>query len=126
LLFCSVGSLDGNATITLSLEKAKRQITLISELCLFTRNSVVKAKVIVGNLEEPAILYGVGGFAEWAMFTLQALRIELRKSYRQTIDILSEMPGIFEEIGLTRLPRFSVLRDWFETITMSTYRAFLG
>ena len=36
------------------------------------------------------------------------------------------MPGILEEIGLTRLPHFMVLRDWFETIPMERYRAFLG
>ncbi len=51
------------------------------------------------------------------MLTLQALRIEPGTSYRQTIDLLSEMPGIFEEIGLTRLLHFTVLRDWFETIS---------
>ncbi len=60
------------------------------------------------------------------MLTLQTLRIELGKSYRQTIGLLSEMPGILEEIGLTRLPHFTVLRDWFEQIPMETYRAFLG
>lgn len=36
------------------------------------------------------------------------------------------MPGILEEIGLTRLPHYTVLRDWFEKIPMATYRAFLG
>ncbi len=87
---------------------------------------MAKAKTVVDNPDEPADPVGGGGFAEWAMLTLQALRIELGKSYRQTIDILSEMAGIREEIGLTRLPHFTVLRDWFETITMSTYRAFLG
>lgn len=35
------------------------------------------------------------------------------------------MPGILDKIGLTRLSHFSGLRDWFETITMPTYRAFL-
>lgn len=43
------------------------------------------------------------------MLTLYAIRIELGKSYRQTIDFLSEMPSILEEIGLTRLPHFIVL-----------------
>ena len=85
-----------------------------------------KAKAVVADPDEPADPEGGGGFAEWAMLTLQALRIELGKSYRQTIDLLSEMPGILEEIGLTRLPYFTVLRDWFETISVETYRAFLG
>jgi IS5 family transposase len=99
---------------------------LVSEFRLLTREIVAKAKEVVENPDEPADPEGGGGFAEWAMLTLQALRIELGKSYRQTIDLLSEMPGILEEIGLTRLPHFTVLRDWFENISMETYRAFLG
>lgn len=90
---------------------------MVSEFRLFTRESVANAKDVVKNPDEPA---------DWAMLTLQALRIELGKSYRQTIDLLSEMPGIFDEIGLTRLPHFTVLRDWFEKLPVEIYRAFLG
>ena len=99
---------------------------MISEFRLFTRECVAKAKSVVVNPDEATDPEEGGGFAEWAMLTLQALRIELGKSYRQTIDLLSEMPGILDEIGLTRLPHFSVLRDRFERIPMETYRAFLG
>src|SRR6056297_308957 len=99
---------------------------MISEFRLFTRNAVTKAKSVVENSDEPADPEGGGGFAEWVMLALQAIRIELGKSYRQTIDLLSEMPGILEELGLTRLPHFTVLRDWFEKIPMETCRAFLG
>ncbi len=35
------------------------------------------------------------------------------------------MPGVLEEIGLTRLPHFTVLRDWFEKLPTTTWRAFL-
>ena len=49
------------------------------------------------------------------MLTLLALRIELGKSYRQTIELVNEMLSILEEIGLTRLPHYTVLHDWFET-----------
>jgi IS5 family transposase len=59
------------------------------------------------------------------MLTLHALRIELGKSYRQTIDLLSEMPGILAEIGVTRLPHYTVLRDWFAKISITRWRAFL-
>ncbi len=99
---------------------------MVSEFHLITRETVAKAKSVVENPGEPATPFGVGGFAEWVMLTLQALRIELGKSYCQTIDILSEMPGILEEIGLTRLPHYTVLCDWFETIPMEIYRTFLG
>ncbi len=96
-----------------------------SEFRRFTRECVTKAKEVVENPDEPADPVGGGGFAEWAMLTLHALRIELRKSYRQTIDLLSEMPGVLDEIGLMRLPHFTVLRDWFKTISMAHWRAFL-
>jgi len=33
------------------------------------------------------------------MLTLHAIRIELGKSYRVTLDLLNEMPGVLEEIG---------------------------
>ena len=86
---------------------------------------VAKAKLVVDNPDEPAVPQGGGGFAEWAMLTLHGLRIELGKSYRQTIDLLTEMPGICAEIGLTRLPHYTVLRDWFPRIPIKRYRAFL-
>lgn len=99
---------------------------MISELRLFTRESVTNAKEVVENPDQPADPKAGGGFAEWTMLTLNTLRIELGMSYRQTIDLLSEMPGILQEIGLTRLPHYTVLRDWFEAIPMETYRAFLA
>ncbi len=98
---------------------------MTSEIRLFTRNAVTKAKLVVTNPDKPADPRGGRGFAEWAMLVLNALRIELGKSYRVTIDLLSEMPGITEEIGLTKLPHFTVLRTWFGRIPMKTWRAFL-
>jgi hypothetical protein len=59
------------------------------------------------------------------MLTLYALRIELGKSYRQTTDLLSEMPGALDEIGLMRVPHFTVLRDWFEKLPTPLWRAVL-
>ena len=99
---------------------------MISEIRLLTRNAVTKAKLVVANPDEPADPRGGRGFAEWAMLVLHALHIELGKSYRGTIDLLSEMPGILEEISLTRLPHYTVLRTWFWRISMKTWRAFLG
>ena len=55
---------------------------MISEIRLFTRVTVAKAKAVVENPDEPADPERGGGFAEWAMLTLHALRIELAKSYR--------------------------------------------
>ena len=122
----SVVSLDGTVTTVLSRKKAKRQIGLTSEIRLFTRIVVTKAKQVVANPDELADPSGGGRFAEWAMLTLHALRIELGKSYRVAVDLLSEMPGVLDEIGLTRLPHYTVLRNWFERIPTKTWRAFLG
>lgn len=35
------------------------------------------------------------------------------------------MPGVLEEIGLTRLQHYTVLRDWFKKISTKNWRAFL-
>jgi len=59
------------------------------------------------------------------MLALHALRIELGESYRVAVDLLSEMPGILEETGLTRIPHYTVLRTWFARIPTKTWRAFL-
>ncbi|MWV38845.1 IS5 family transposase [Natrialba sp. INN-245] len=99
---------------------------MTSEIRLLTRVTVANAKSVVDNPDEPADPEGGGGFAEWAMLTLHALRIELDKSYRITVDLLSDMPAVLEEIGLTRLPHYTVLHAWFERIPTKTWRAFLG
>lgn len=59
------------------------------------------------------------------MLTVHALRIELGKSYRVAVDLLSEMPGVLEQTGLTRLPHYTMLRTWFERIPTATWRALL-
>ncbi len=60
------------------------------------------------------------------MLTVHALRIELDKSYRIAVDLLLEMPGVLEEIGLTRLPHYTMIRTWLERIPIKMWRAFLG
>ena len=99
---------------------------MTSEIRLFTRVTVAKTKSAVANPDEPASPAGVGGFVEWTMLTVYVLRIELDKSYRIAVDLLSEMPGVLEEIGLTRLPHYPVLCTGFERIPTKTWRAFLG
>lgn len=89
-----------------------------AEIRRFTRNSVTKAKRVVATPDAPANPVGGGGVAEWAMLTLHALRIEPGNSYRVTCDSLSEMPGVLDEIGLTRVPHYTVRRDWIETISI--------
>lgn len=51
------------------------------------------------------------------MLTLYSLRIELGKSYRRTLDLLSEMPIVLAEIGLIWLLHSTTFCDWFEAIS---------
>ena len=99
--------------------RSSRQIGLTSEIRLFTRVTVAKAKSVVATPAEPADPEGGGGFTEWAILTLHSLRIELGKSYRGTVDLLSEMPGVLDEIGLSRLPHYTVLRTWFTRMALA-------
>jgi len=59
------------------------------------------------------------------MLMVHALRIELSKPY-QTVDLVGEIPGVLEEISLTRLPQYTVLRMWFARISTKTWGTFLG
>ena len=75
---------------------------MVSEFRLLTRVTVAKAKSVVANPDEPADPEGGGGFAEWTMLALHAIRIEFGKFYRVTLDWVSEMPGALENLGLIR------------------------
>jgi hypothetical protein len=72
---------------------------LTSEIRRFIRVTVATAKSVVENPDEPTDPVRGGGFADWAMLTRHSLRIELGKSYRQTIDLLSGIPGVLDEVG---------------------------
>ena len=74
---------------------------MISEIHLFTRITVARTNSVVANPNEPVDLEGGGGFAEWAMIAVYALRIELGKSYRVAVDLLSELSSVLEEIRPT-------------------------
>lgn len=49
-----------------------------------------------------------------------------KNCYRIAVGLLSEMSGILEEIGPTRLPHYTALRRWFVRIPTKMWRAFLG
>ena len=52
------------------------------------------------------------------MVSLHCLRVYLEKSYREALDLLSEMPHILGEIGhdAADLPNHSTLAKWFDRI----------
>ena len=90
----------------------------MSKISRFTSKVVQLAKNAVGERDEVAAPEGGGGFAEYAVVSLHCLRVYLGKSYREALDLLSEMPQILGEIGLNAadLPDHSTLVKWFDRI----------
>ncbi len=72
----------------------------MSKISRFTTKGVTLAKNAVGGRGEVAAPEGGGGFADYALVSLHCLRIYLDESYRNALDLLSEMPHILAEIGL--------------------------
>ena len=72
----------------------------MSKISRFTTKAVTLAKNVVGGRGEVAAPEGGDGFAYYALVSLHCLRIYLDESYRDTLDLLSEMPHILAEIGL--------------------------
>ena len=85
------------------------------------------AKNAVGGRGEVAVPEGGGGFADYALVTLNCLRIYLDESYRNALDLLSKMPRILAEIGLKEgdLPDHSTLVKAFDRFQMKIWRVLL-
>ncbi len=90
----------------------------MSKISRFTTKVVTLAKNAVG---------GQGKVADYAVVSLHCLRVDLEKSYRETLDLLSEMPHIFGEIGLepAYLQYHSTLVKWFDRIKTVLWRVLL-
>ncbi|RQG89381.1 IS5 family transposase [Natrarchaeobius chitinivorans] len=99
----------------------------MSKISRFTGKVVTLAKSAVGGRGESAAPQGGGGFADYAVVSLHCLRIYLEKSYREALDLLSEMPQILAEIGLEKadLPDHSTLVKAFDRIKMAVWRVVL-
>ncbi|MEY7851744.1 IS5 family transposase [Natrarchaeobius sp. A-rgal3] len=99
----------------------------MSKISRFTGKVVTLAKNAVGGRGESAAPQGGGGFADYAVVSLHCLRIYLEKSYREALDLLSEMPQILAEIGLEKadLPDHSTLVKAFDRIKIAVWRVLL-
>jgi hypothetical protein len=82
--------------------------------------------LLVGEAKSPPPKGG-GGFADYAVVSLHCLRVYLKKSYREALDLLSEMPHILGEIGLepADLPHHSTLVKRFDKIKTALWRVLL-
>ncbi|SFT02871.1 IS5 family transposase [Halostagnicola kamekurae] len=99
----------------------------MSKISRFTSKVVQLAQNAVGGRGEVAAPEGGGGFADYAVVSLHCLRVYLEKSYREALDLLSEMPHILGEIGLepVDLPDHSTLVKWFDKIKTALWRVLL-
>jgi len=100
----------------------------MSKISRFTSNVVQLAKKMLLVSEAKSPPPKGGGFAEYAVVSLHCLRIYLEKSYREALDLLSEMPQILGEIGLepTDLPDHSTPVKWFDRIKTALWRVLLA
>ncbi|WP_121823685.1 IS5 family transposase [Halostella salina] len=99
----------------------------MSKISRFTSKAVQLAKNAVGGRGEVAAPEGGGGFADYALVSLHCLRIYLDESYRNALDLLSEMPHILAEIDLEEgdLPDHSTLVKAFDRFQMKVWRVLL-
>ena len=99
----------------------------MSKISRFTGKVVQLAQNAVDDQGEAAAPEVGGGFAEYTMVSLHCLRVYLEKSYREALDLLSEMPHILGEIGLDAadLPHHSTLVKWFDRIKTALWRVLL-
>ncbi|ELZ01572.1 putative transposase [Natrialba aegyptia DSM 13077] len=99
----------------------------MSKISRFTGKVVTLAKNAVGDRGESAAPQGGSGFADYAVVSLHCLRIYLEKSYCEALDLLSEMPQIFADIGLNTadIPDHSTLVKEFDRNKIQVWRVLL-
>ncbi len=99
----------------------------MSKISRFTTKAVTLAKNAVGGRGEVAAPEEGGSFVDYALVSLHCLWIYLDESYRNALDLLSEMPHILAEIGLEEgdLPDHSTLVKAFDRFQMNIWRVLL-
>ncbi|ELY92257.1 IS5 family transposase [Natrialba taiwanensis] len=99
----------------------------MTKISHFTERCVLITQRVTGGRGESATPRGCGGFADYAVVSLHCLRIYLEKSYREALDLLSEMPQILAEISLGKAnpPDHSTLVKAFDRIKMAVWRVLL-
>lgn len=73
-----------------------------SRLSRFTDRFVALAKLAVSGDPDPAVKKGDGGYADWVIVAIYGLREYLDLPYRRLLNLLHEMQGIVEKLGLDR------------------------
>jgi IS5 family transposase len=96
----------------------------MSKISRFIKKVATLAKNAVGERGEVAAPEGGGGFADYALVSLYCLQIYPDASYRNALDLLSDMPHILTEIGLEEgdLTDHSTLVKAFERFQIKVWR----
>lgn len=82
-----------------------------SRLSQFTDRLVTSAKRSISGNPAPPVRKGDGGYADWVIIVVHGLREYLDLPYRRLLNVLHEMHGIVEKIGLktSELPDFTTV-----------------
>jgi IS5 family transposase len=93
----------------------------------FTSRLVSLAKKAVVGKPDPAFQEGEGGYADWVIVSIHGLREYLDLPYRRLLDVLAEMHGIVEKLGLevSELPDFSTVCARWQQLKMRVWRVLL-
>jgi hypothetical protein len=85
------------------------------------------AKKATGDRSEPAVQRGEGGFADWVIVTIHALREFESSSYRALHDELSQMGDVIEKLDVetSELPDFTTVCAPYQELRMAVWRALL-
>jgi IS5 family transposase len=91
----------------------------------FTSRIVSLAKTATGDCSKPAVQRGEGGFADWVIVTIHALREFRSSSYRALLDELSQMNDVVEILDLeaSELPDFTTVCARYQELKMAVWRA---
>jgi len=88
---------------------------------------VTLAKKATGDRSEPPVQRGEGGFADWVIVTIHALREFKSTSYRALLDELSQMGDVVGQLDLEpdELTGFTTVCARYQELKMAVWRALL-
>lgn len=98
-----------------------------TKLARFTSRCVRLSQEAVANGDAPPLAEGKGGYADWIIVAIYGLREYLDHPYRRLLDVLAEMHGIVEALGLTvdELPDFTTVCTRKQELVMAVWRVLL-
>jgi IS5 family transposase len=107
----------------------KREDEFVStKLGRFTSRIVSLAQKAVAGEPAPAYEPGENGYADWVIVAIHGLRKYLDHPYRRLLDVLQEMGGVVEKLGLevSELPHFTTVCARKQRLKMPIWRTLLG